>query len=78
MPTDDANTKRWPDTAAGAIAALGTLSVHTVTGATARPDPVVEGVWLVTHKAGQSIVYLAGYHEPLGNVRKINDFEDVD
>ena len=70
--------RKYPDTAQGAIIALKDLSVHDTKGATARPDPSIEGVWLVTHKGGQSIVYLAGYRESHGGIRKSNDFEDVE
>jgi hypothetical protein len=45
-------------------------------GATGRPDPSVQGVWEVRTKDGvRAIVYLAGYREPMGNVRATNDFE---
>lgn len=67
------DTETYPDTASGAIAALGALSVHNMNGAKAQPDPVVDGVWKVQHSGGTSIVYLKGYAG-----RTANDFEDVD
>ncbi len=57
----------YPDTEAGAVQAMRDMSSHDMTGATAIPDPQIPGVWLVTHAAGRSIVYL-----------KSNDFEDID
>lgn len=66
----------FPDTHAGAIAALKHISIHDVKGATARPDPHVKGVWQVNHKRGKSIVYLKGHSDPLGRKREHNDFED--
>ena len=43
-------------------------------------DPQVDGVWAVDdHEQGvRVIVYLAGYKEPMGNIRKLNDHEEGD
>ncbi len=74
-------TKKHPDTSAGAIQSLKEQSDLKTEGATARPDPSVEGVWMVTlPKEGgrKAIVYLAGYKEPAGSARKHNDFEVED
>ncbi len=48
----------YPDTAEGAIQMLGDLSSYDMTGATAKQDPVIVGVWYVTHAAGKTIVYI--------------------
>jgi len=71
--------ERYQDSAAGAIQMLrdyaDTKQVK-LDGATARPDPQVQGVWEVKMKNGdRAIVYLAGYREPMGNIRATNDFE---
>ena len=58
---------KFPDTEQGAIDFMKFMSSHSMKGATATPDPVVHGVWLVKHKNGQSIVYLNDM-----------DFEDID
>lgn len=71
--------KQYPDSAAGAIECLAYLSAFDTKGATARPDPSVEGVWMVTMKSGeQAIVYLKGYKDPLHKIRETNDFEEVE
>lgn len=68
---------KYPDSQAGAIQYLRDDSQGlSLDGATARPDPSVQGVWEVRMKNGdRAIVYLAGYKEPMGNVRAANDFE---
>jgi len=73
----DAWSQKYPDSAQGAVACLAALSEGIdLKGATARPDPSVEGVWLVICKNGdRAVVYLAGYREPSGNRRDHNDFE---
>ena len=58
---------QFPDTEQGAIDFMKFMSDHDMDGATARPDPEVKNVWLVTHGNGRSIVYLNDL-----------DFEDVD
>jgi len=65
--------KDYPDTAEGAIAALKDMSTHNLKGATAQPDPIVHGVWLVKYPKGKSIVYLKN-----GSNQPMNDFEDVE
>jgi hypothetical protein len=65
-PFDD-KRGQFPDTEQGAIEFMKFMSSHNMDGATARPDPVVDGVWLVSHKNGKSIVYLNDM-----------DFEDID
>lgn len=65
-PFDD-KRGQFPDTEQGAIEFMKFMSSHNMDGATARPDPVVDGVWLVNHKGGKSIVYLNDM-----------DFEDID
>src|SRR5437899_12711790 len=68
--------KKYPDTAEGAIAYLKKDSTLNLTGATARPDPSVRGVWEVkTPKGVRAIVYLAGHPDPFGKLRPTNDFE---
>ena len=64
--------REYPDTAEGAIQALGDMSTHKLKGATATPDPQVDGVWLVKYPQGQSIVYLKK-----GSEQPMNDFEDI-
>lgn len=72
--------KRYPDSPEGAVQCLRDMSSGlNLQGATARPDPSVQGVWQVTMKGGQRvIVYLGGYKDPFGNVRTSNDFEVED
>jgi hypothetical protein len=73
--------KQYPDTSAGALAYLGEDSTLDLEGATARPDPAVEGVWEVTMPAEngrRAIVYLAGFRTPWGEARLWNDFEVED
>lgn len=77
-----ANDKPWnnvfPDTGAGAIAALEAMTDLDLKGAKVIPDPKVDGVWMVIHNGHKAIVYLKGYKNPLGNVRDHNDFESED
>ena len=70
--------KDYPDTAEGAIQALGDMSTHNVQGATATPDPQVDRVWLVKHSGGQSIVYLKKPGDSYSHHQPMNDFEDID
>lgn len=66
----------YPDTEAGALACLREDSQLLLAGATAKPDPYVQGVWEVTTAGSlRVIVYLAGYRDPFGDVRASNDFE---
>ena len=73
----------YPDTAKGAIQYLRDDSSLDLKGAKAIPDPWVYGVWKVILKVpkpevGQeveAIVYLAGYKDPMGDTREMNDFE---
>ena len=41
-------------------------------------DPEVEGVWAIDNveKNIRVVVYMAGYREPFGNIRDMNDFEE--
>lgn len=74
-------TSIYKDTADGARQALLEMSVYTADQlGTVQPDPKVKGVWMVNHKGENtaSIVYLAGYPDPDGNIREENDFEDVE
>ena len=69
----------YPDTPDGAIACLKELSILDLDHASAVPDPVVDGVWLVKLANGvKVIVYLAGYKDPFGKIRQIDDFEVED
>src|SRR5208282_1833026 len=74
--------QRYQDSAAGAIQMLRDYADSRqvdLKGATARPDPQVQGVWEVKMKNGdRAVVYLAGYREPSGNIRATNDFEYED
>jgi len=74
--------KIYPDTLKGAIQALDDMSTLDMTNMTGYPDPHVDGVWKIEHpgqvdepEAVASIVYLAGYEDPYGNIRQYNDFE---
>jgi len=71
---------QYPDARQGALDCLrneSDLPMGTVVNC--FPDPVVEGVWAVDFKDGRrAIVYLGGYKDPLGYVRKGNDFEVED
>lgn len=76
------NEKIYPDTEQGAFEFLAKESTHDPkTFLKAIPDPAIEGVWEVTRKdVGNgiaSIIYMAGYKDPFGNIRKYNDFEDL-
>ncbi len=71
------------DTALGALAALGQMSALDISGGRCRRDPQVAGVWEVLGCKDRNhlvrvIVYLAGYPDPWGNTRKLNDFECED
>ena len=70
---------KYRDCASEAIRYLGDDSTLNLEGATAEPDPQVNGVWKVTTPNDVdvefAIVYLAGYHDPLGNIRDVDDFE---
>lgn len=75
--------KRYPDTADGARQCLmdeSTLDHERIRKATAKPDPSVNGVWLLCG-AGDEIegmdvvVYLRGYTDAYGVIRDHNDFE---
>ena len=66
----------YRDTAEGAIEYLRDESSLDLDGATAQPDPYIQGVWKVTLRdRTYAIVYLAGYKDPFGKVRAHNDFE---
>jgi hypothetical protein len=74
----------YPDTKEGVIDCLKEMSNLTANDfkhARYIPDPEVQGVWkvdcsaTVKHEDHTLIVYLAGYPNPWGNIRKMNDFE---
>lgn len=71
-----------PDTATGAKAALKEMSrldPVRIDAATARPDPVVKGVWALLGCGVDEpdvVVYLGGYPDPFGNLRAQDDFEE--
>lgn len=72
----DVAEKQYKDSEHGAIQYLRDDAALDLDGATARPDPSVEGVWEVTLRDGRrAIVYLAGYRDPWGRERQWNDFE---
>jgi hypothetical protein len=78
-PTKPNRPKKYPDTAAGAIAFLKDESTLDLKGAKGKADPSVAGVWQITTNSGQrTIVYLAGYKDPFGKLRSYNDFETED
>ena len=72
-------SKVYPDTSHGAISMLIEESTIDMTDSTAKPDPIVCGVWEVKHpnddEGHRSIVYLAGYKDPWGKTREHNDWE---
>lgn len=72
-------TPNYDDTAKGAIKYLRDDSSLDLTNATAQPDPQVQGVWKITTPNEPdvefAVVYLAGYADPFGQVRDIDDFE---
>jgi hypothetical protein len=73
-------TKKFPDTVQGAKDCLRELADATTYSnmvvLTWTPDPVVAGVWgVIDNGKVRCIVYLAGYSDPFGNVRAMNDFE---
>lgn len=66
----------YPDTKEGVLEYLKTDSSLDLEDATVVPDSAVEGVWAVDLPDGsRTIVYLAGYKNPFGEVRELNDFE---
>lgn len=73
--------RQYEDQARGALQYLRDESDLDLDGATARPDPAVEGVWLVTlaeptvEGDTHAVVYLRGYRDPWGQERDSNDFE---
>lgn len=73
------HNKVHPDTRDGVMAMLSTNFDAPDCGwakCEYQPDPMVQGVWLVTAKSGgQCIAYLAGYPDPNGNLRPHNDAE---
>lgn len=71
--------KKYLDNEKGVISALRDLSDGIdFTDVSAIPDPQVIGVWKVFTPSMPCdwIVYLKGYHDPFGNIREFNDFED--
>jgi hypothetical protein len=76
---------QFPDTAKGAWAALTKIASKEWLDKLDRKaiymDPEVHGVWGIdmvnkkTGKKGMVVVYLKGYKEPFGDLRKYNDFE---
>ena len=76
-------THKFPDTATGARAYLEqVLNKHflkLLPKAKVHPDPQVEGVWAADfddEDKTRVVVYLAGYKEPMGNIRSHNDHEE--
>ena len=78
--------RQYPDTVQGAKQCLKDLSdpywapPELIDSAIAQIDPQVKGVWLLKNVSKfkgeeNAIVYLAGYEDPFGRVRKMNDFE---
>lgn len=69
----------YPNSIRGVLAMLGWNCTSDLTGAELYPDPMVDGVWLVTtpndDEVSRIIVYLAGYRHPVNGLRKHNDFE---
>jgi hypothetical protein len=52
----------YRDTEEGVFDLLGDESAYDLKGATARPDPLVKGCWLVTLADGtQALVYTSAY-----------------
>ena len=73
----DAMNKKYSDNSSGVLQMLSENSSSDLKGATLTPDPCHRGVWGVRLKDGHQVVaYLAGYSDPWGFVREINDFED--
>lgn len=81
---EDPLTKVYPDNAKGAklfamdqIDSAFLQNELQLDGASISPDPNVEGVWLIENDdTGFAVViYMAGYKDPQGSIRKMNDFE---
>lgn len=83
--------KRYCDTVEGCKMFVARETVYvTTTDTDYKPDPAVEGVWLVKNlvvnkKKGKFapptsgiILYMKGYKDPFGNIRETDDFEDVE
>ncbi len=78
---------KFPNTADGARAMLKdhaceiALPHSKIDAATVYQDPEVLGVWVLLNvcndeeEGPDAVVYLAGYPEPMGNIREMNDFE---
>lgn len=72
---------KYPDTRLGVLKYLREASSHDLRASnirSIRPDPQVDGVWEVMLPNYQIIVYLAGYREPSGRIRRFDDFEDCE
>lgn len=76
--------RRFPDTSAGAVECLLSMADTSIKANNIRaayPDPQVDGVWEILFKTPilggdtKAIVYMAGYREPNGEIRRDNDFE---
>ena len=73
----DALNKKYSDNSSGVLQMLSENTSYDLKGSTLVPDSSVQGVWEVKLKDGHRVVaYLAGYPDPWGFVREINDFED--
>ncbi len=78
----ECHNKIYPDSAEGAKEYLfADSSLKATENTICIMDQQVYGVWMVTHLIDHcgmkcdAIVYLAGYKQPLGDLRERNDFE---
>lgn len=72
---------RYRDTSDGVLSYLrhdSNLDLRKENIRSITPDPSVEGVWEVMLSDTQVIVYLAGYKDPWGEIRKTDDFETAE
>lgn len=71
-------TTKYPDTLSGARQYLADAGLRMTGKERGQCDPQVEGVWQVTlSDYATAVVYLAGYRDPWGRRREVNDFEEV-
>lgn len=67
---------RYPNTTQGVADMLRDTCAIPATVVDATSDPAVQGVWRFTLSNGVAgVAYLAGYLDPWGCTREINDFE---
>lgn len=75
--------KKYPDTEQGARDALHEMAMYDGKRGTVIVDPYVTGVWAIKGAfddptCPDAVVYLGGYPDVWGKVRRDNDFEECE